>query len=122
MSVAAGVTTDPAGNPNTAASYTWEYRPKSPSYNIVSDVANGVSGAGLAVALATPVVLGTTMVGEPRSRIQKPCETSPHMQSAHPSEEAIVLRTPHSPSGTPPPTTFEIIQHDYHSNSSCCVL
>ena len=64
INVPAGVTRDLAGNPTSAATYTYGYRPKSPTYNIVSDIANGVSGASLAVAVAAPVVLGTVTTGQ----------------------------------------------------------
>ena len=59
----AGVTTDLAGNPVSGATYTWRYRPASPSYTTVSNVANGVSGGALAVALAAPAVMSTAGTG-----------------------------------------------------------
>lgn len=68
IDVAAGVTTDLAGNPNTAASYAYGYRPKSPSYTTVSNVANGVSGGFVAVAVAAPLLAGTIGAGGQRSR------------------------------------------------------
>lgn len=52
------MTTDLAGNPNTGASYTYEYTPKSPSYTTVSSVTNAVAGAAMGVAVAGPIAAG----------------------------------------------------------------
>lgn len=59
-----GVTTDLAGDPVSGATYTWRYRPASPSFTTVSNVANGVSGGALAIALAAPVVMSTAATGK----------------------------------------------------------
>ncbi len=63
VSVAAGVTTDLAGNPNTAATYTYAFQPANPSYTTVSTVANAVTGASLGVAVAAPLALGALSTG-----------------------------------------------------------
>ena len=57
--MAAGVTTDLAGHPNTAATYTYYYQPKSPTYTTVSNAANGVAGGMMAIALAAPIAFSS---------------------------------------------------------------
>ena len=59
ITVAAGVTTDLAGHPNTAATYTYYYQPKSATYTTVSNAANGVAGGTMAVALAAPIAFSS---------------------------------------------------------------
>ena len=55
VSVDAGVTTDIAGNPNTAASLAFEYRPVPYTYETAAYVANGVVGGLLGFAVAAPI-------------------------------------------------------------------
>ena len=54
-----------AGNPNSGATFTYGYRPKSPSFTTVSNVANGVSGGFLAVAVVAPLAVSTIGSGMP---------------------------------------------------------
>lgn len=58
VTVPAGVTTDLAGNFNTAASLTVQYRPMSTAVSAVSKSVNGVVGGAVAVGVATSLVAG----------------------------------------------------------------
>ncbi|KAK9800174.1 hypothetical protein WJX73_003425 [Symbiochloris irregularis] len=70
VSVAAGVTTDLAGNPNTASSASYEYMPTSVAYTTTSKTVNGVFGGALgatmgASALASTGVASIGVAGTP---------------------------------------------------------
>lgn len=56
----AGVTSDVAGNPNTAATYAYYYVPSRQSYTTVAHTFNAVSSAVAGAAIAVPLALGTT--------------------------------------------------------------
>lgn len=57
--MAAGVTTDQAGNPNTASSATYEYVPASAAYTTTSKTVNGVFGGALGVAMGASALAST---------------------------------------------------------------
>ena len=67
----AGVTTDLAGNFNTAASLTVQYRPMTTAVSAVSKSVNGVVGGALAVSVATSLVAGKAACCNPAFRRQK---------------------------------------------------
>ena len=54
----AGITTDVAGNPNTAASQVLKYRPPSSAVSAVSKTANAVVAGSVAASLAASVLAG----------------------------------------------------------------
>jgi hypothetical protein len=61
--VTGGVTSDVAGNPNTAATFSYTYQPANPSYTTVSTVANSVAGGTLGLALVVPLAVGVLTTG-----------------------------------------------------------
>ena len=58
VTVDAGVTTDMAGNLNTAASQVLKYRPPSQAVAAVSNTGNAVIGASVAASLVTGLLAG----------------------------------------------------------------
>lgn len=74
----AGVTTDLAGNFNTAASLTVQYRPMSTAVSAVSKSVNGVVGGAVAVGVATSLVAGMASCCNPaskRCKLQQSCQS-----------------------------------------------
>ena len=61
----ADVTTDLAGNYNTAASLTVQYRPMTTAVSAVSKSVNGVVGGAVTVGVATSLVAGKSFVLQP---------------------------------------------------------
>ena len=68
VTVPAGVTSDLAGNLNTAASLTVQYRPMTTA---VSKSVNGVVGGAVAVSVATSLVAGKAACCNPAIQRQK---------------------------------------------------
>ena len=71
VTVPAGVTSDLAGNLNTAASLTVQYRPMTTAVSAVSKSVNGVVGGAVAVSVATSLVAGKAACCNPAIRRQK---------------------------------------------------
>lgn len=61
MTVDAGITTDVAGNPNTAASEVLKYRPPSTAVSAVSKAGNAVIAGTVAASLATSLLAGWSL-------------------------------------------------------------
>ena len=65
MTVDAGVTTDIAGNLNTAASNVLKYRPLSHAVSSVQKTANAVLATSLAASVAAGLLSGETTIHFP---------------------------------------------------------
>ncbi len=62
VTVDGGITTDVAGNPNTAASQVLKYRPPSQAVSAVSKTANAVVAGSIAASLATGLLAGNVLL------------------------------------------------------------
>ena len=83
MTVDAGVTTDIAGNPNTAASQVLKYRPPSHAVSSVQKTANAVVATSLAASVAAGLLSGETTLQSSRHCAASSCMLYHSQFSSH---------------------------------------